>query len=249
MDKTDELSAEKPTIDQFVALARGRRSHRGFDKHRDVSDAHIRQMIEVARWAPSAANGQPWHFIVIRNDADREFNAKVFLRQYELKRETEMAARGQVKMPAANFRDAPVHILAVGDTRVNEAYPIMSVIERAERNFENGMNNATLSLMLAATCLGLVTQYVTAASSAYMAVMLKLHYGIPDRFEVSELIPVGWPIAEVKPSLRRPLESLIHYDRFDPANHIPDESFREQFLMRYTRLAGWGKSDAGKGAG
>ena len=35
-----------------------------------VPDRVITKMLRAARWAPSARNRQPWHFVVVRNGAD-----------------------------------------------------------------------------------------------------------------------------------------------------------------------------------
>src|SRR5713226_1540104 len=74
-------SAAHPTIEQLTALARDRRSVRGFQRDRDVPDALIRQIVEVARWAPSGGNGQPWEFVVVRDAAMRQRIADLFMKQ------------------------------------------------------------------------------------------------------------------------------------------------------------------------
>lgn len=50
-------------------LIKSRRSVREFGKA-PVSDALIEEAIDAARWAPSAANQQPCHWLVIRNAAE-----------------------------------------------------------------------------------------------------------------------------------------------------------------------------------
>ena len=46
-------------------------SPRAFDVAHDVSDAEVTALLEAARWAASAANTQPWRFLVTRRgDAD-----------------------------------------------------------------------------------------------------------------------------------------------------------------------------------
>ncbi|NIO09243.1 MAG: nitroreductase family protein, partial [Deltaproteobacteria bacterium] len=52
------------TIDELMELTKNRRSIRGFQKDRDVSDEVIRKILDIARWAPSGGNGQPWEFVV-----------------------------------------------------------------------------------------------------------------------------------------------------------------------------------------
>ncbi|NHJ14389.1 MAG: nitroreductase family protein [Candidatus Thorarchaeota archaeon] len=50
---------------------RNRRSYRGYlDK--DIEEYKIRAILEAGRWAPSASNKQPWHFIVVQSKEMRE---------------------------------------------------------------------------------------------------------------------------------------------------------------------------------
>ena len=44
-----------------------RRSIRKYKKGAEVSDEQIRSMLEAAMMAPSAANGRPWEFVVVRD--------------------------------------------------------------------------------------------------------------------------------------------------------------------------------------
>jgi nitroreductase len=52
--------------DDILALIRGRRSVRSYTSE-PVEEATLLQLIEAGRWAPSAANGQPWSFITVRS--------------------------------------------------------------------------------------------------------------------------------------------------------------------------------------
>jgi nitroreductase len=229
-----------PSVEEFIALARTRRSIRGYDPTRDVPDAVIEQIVEAARWAPSGGNGQPWHFVVVRDAADRAWNAELFLKQQEHKAEMERAARGQVRLTGAGFKNAPVHILVVGDPRVNESYPVRTRLEKSARHFYSGLANATLSLMFAARCLGLATQYVSDAGSPYMGTLMKVRYGIPDPLEVYELVPLGYPSTDVAPTPRRPIESMIHQGRFDPDKLLSDADMKH-WLWKDSRLGAYGK--------
>src|SRR5918912_2342767 len=132
-----------PAINQFLSLAHVRRSIRGYDPSRDVPDEYLEQLIEAARWAPSGGNGQPWHCVFIRDAADRAWNAELFLKQQEHKAEMERAARGHARLTGAGFKNAPVHILVVGDPRVNESYPIRTKLDKSARHFYSGLANAT----------------------------------------------------------------------------------------------------------
>ena len=52
-------------MDVFKAI-KGRRSVRAFTDE-PVSEEEINQLLDAARWAPSAGNIQPWEFIVVRD--------------------------------------------------------------------------------------------------------------------------------------------------------------------------------------
>ena len=50
----------------FMEIARARQSCRAYDEARAVEPEKITAMLEAARIAPSACNGQPYHFTVCR---------------------------------------------------------------------------------------------------------------------------------------------------------------------------------------
>ncbi len=56
-------------------LLRGRRSRRSFDE-RPVDGAALGRLFEAARWASSAANEQPWRFVIVRR-TDAEAHARL----------------------------------------------------------------------------------------------------------------------------------------------------------------------------
>ena len=56
----------------FMEIARARQSCRGYDDERAVEPEKITAMLESARLAPSACNGQPYHFTVCRGEAAKE---------------------------------------------------------------------------------------------------------------------------------------------------------------------------------
>ena len=54
--------------DALRILVERRRSIRGYDESREIADDMIKTVLDIARWAPSGGNGQPWEFIVVRDD-------------------------------------------------------------------------------------------------------------------------------------------------------------------------------------
>src|SRR5512136_1699028 len=89
-------------MDLFEAI-RTRRSIRKYDSSRDVEPQKIQTCLEAARWAPSASNKQPWHFIVIQKKETREKLAKLD--------------------PYGKFMtESPVVIIVLGDPQKHEKY-------------------------------------------------------------------------------------------------------------------------------
>ena len=228
------------SIDELYELAMNRRSIRGYQKDKDVPEKVIQKILEIARWAPSGGNGQPWEFIVIRDKETRDKIADLFLKQQEHKKEMEMAVRGDAKMTGAGFRNAPVHIVVLGDPRVNESYPIRTREEKSDSHFYTGLGNATLLIHLAATSLGLGSQYVSDASSPYMATMLKVLLGVPEPLKIYHLIPIGYPAGSVDPRPRRELDEIVHYEKYD-RNKFRNDKEMEKFIVTLTRRGSYGK--------
>ena len=56
----------------FMEIAQARQSCRSYDTEKDVEVEKIAAMLEAAQLAPSACNGQPYHFTVCRGKAAQE---------------------------------------------------------------------------------------------------------------------------------------------------------------------------------
>ena len=56
----------------FMEIAQTRQSCRAYDEARAVEAEKIHAMLEAAQLAPSACNGQPYHFTVCRGNAAQE---------------------------------------------------------------------------------------------------------------------------------------------------------------------------------
>jgi nitroreductase len=222
--------ADVLSTDAFLDLVRRRRSIRsGFLEDVPVPDAYIEQILEAARWAPSAGNSQPWEFIVIRDRETRDKIVELYKSQIREKVEMERAARGSGSFvdPGVDFRHAPVHIVVLGDPRTIDAYPVRTKLDKWESHFYSSLANGVLQMVLAAEVLGLNSIYISDVASPYLSVMLKALLGIPDPLRVYHLIPVGF--AKRSPTIdhpRRPLEELVHRERYDRAKFRNDDQLR-----------------------
>jgi nitroreductase len=233
-------------IDELQKLVEQRRSIRGYDESRDVPDETIQMILNCARWAPSGGNGQPWEFLIVRDRATRHKIADYYLKQLGQKREMDLAVRGTAKMTGDGFRRAPVYILILGDPRVKEAYPIRTKLEKAESHFITGLANATLLIHLAATSMGLASQYVSDANSPYMETMLKALLKIPEPLRIYHLVPIGYAKGNVAAPPRRQLNEMLHHEVYDMAKFRSDEQMAG-FVQTCTLQGAYGRRGGAEG--
>ncbi|RLG85405.1 MAG: nitroreductase [Thermoprotei archaeon] len=82
-----------------------RRSIRAY-KPEPISDEDLKKILEAARWAPSARNLQPWHFVVVKDPT--------------LKEKLVPACRGQ-----SFVRDAACVIVGLADTELSPKWAVV----------------------------------------------------------------------------------------------------------------------------
>ena len=73
----DTPIAERNEYMSFLELAQTRQSCRSYDETRPVEQEKLDAILEAARLAPSACNGQPYHFTVCRGETARQAAAAV----------------------------------------------------------------------------------------------------------------------------------------------------------------------------
>jgi nitroreductase len=79
------------------------------------------------------------------------------------------------------FKTAPVYILLCGDTRTQEGLPMSLRYESARMkvSFTSSLSNAFLYMHIAASALGLASQWVSSVAHPYAECMIKNLLGIP----------------------------------------------------------------------
>ena len=220
-------------IDQFLELARKRRSIRKF-KADPVPEEYIGKIVDAARWAMSGANGQPWEFIVVR---DKEVMRELYGAGAESERQTaqiEMTRTEEMRqpwyrklpdlIPASRFSEAPVIIAVLGDPRTAQATTLNRVTDRRWVVDEN-IANATQIIHLAVAACGLGSQWVTV--DRYFEELIKPILKVPPILRIFSLVPIGYPALEPKKPYRRDLEEIIHYDTYDMAKYRSHEAVQD----------------------
>ncbi|KAF1048898.1 oxygen-insensitive NAD(P)H nitroreductase [Xylophilus sp.] len=71
-----------PNPVSLVAFARARHAVKAYAAGQRLDDAQVRELIELARLAPSSVNSQPWHFTIAGDEAARARIAKATTGSY-----------------------------------------------------------------------------------------------------------------------------------------------------------------------
>ncbi|MFC2004747.1 nitroreductase family protein [Chloroflexota bacterium] len=221
--------------DSLLDLVKQRRSCRIF-KPAPIPDEYIDKIIEVARWAPSGANTQPWEFIVIREVEVKQKIAR-FIEEHRTLTHKMDLTRDPTRTTRPNpvDLDAPVLIILCGDPRTIEAYPVYTVYQRGQSNLDSSLASAFLYMHLAATTLGLGSRWISATRNFYIQCLIKNLLGIPKELEIYDTMAFGYPDSEPRPRLVRAKEEMVHYDLYDTTKFRTDEDVKA-FISSFSNL-------------
>ncbi len=160
-----------------------RKSVRKFTDEK-VPDEVIENLLKAGMQAPSSCNAQPWEFIVVTNDEDKDAISKMH----------------RFAKPAA----AASHlIITLGN--LNEAKVIGMI--------EQDLGACNENILLQATHEGLGAVWLGFHPIEDRTLKLKHYLNIPDYCIPFSVICVGYPAQEGEVKLRYD-ESKVHYDRF-----------------------------------
>ncbi len=183
----------------LFTVLRTRRTVRKFTSD-PVPERHLLKILNAARFAPSAGNQQPWKFLVIRNKEKRTQLKEKTLSWYMEKYGTEDESGGvrkKAKTMLENAFSAPIFIVVLVDT--TKRYPQYVAYDGAL---------AVASLMIAARALGYGTGFYT---TFFPEAKVKEFFGIPDRYALICVTPLGVPEEWPSPPPKRSLnEILLH---------------------------------------
>ena len=191
-----------------------------------VTDEEIMTCLRAAVQAPSGGNIQPWQFLVVTDPERKRAIGEVYRRSYARYEPALVRAmppfrddgdrvrwermRDSARHLAAHLGDAPALVLvlmpAISMTLTDEHGPLDVGTPFAS------VYPAVQNLMLAARGLGIGTTLTT---------VYRIHQdqvrticGVPDRYEVVALVPMGRPQGRFFQARRRPAETVTHWNRF-----------------------------------
>ena len=149
-----------------------------------VSDEKLRRVLEAARLAPSASNRQAWKFVVVKDTNKRK-------------------ALTQAANNQAFVGQAPIIIVAV-------ALMPERIMTCGVPSYAVDLAIAMEHIVLAAVDEGLGTCWVGAFSQENVRRIL----GIPDKYKVVTVMPMGYPAGKTAARPRKPIEEVVCYEKF-----------------------------------
>jgi nitroreductase len=160
-----------------------RRSIRKY-KPDGIPQADLDKIFESGRQAPSAANRQPWHFVVVRDK--------------ELKRKVAEACSGQNWLA-----DAHVILAGIGNPNASRG-------STGRLWYEVDVSIAMQNMILAATNLGYGTCWIGAFDEGQVKALLK----VPEEMRVVALTPIGVPDARPEARPRKDVNQVFSAEQY-----------------------------------
>lgn len=158
-------------------------------KDRMIPPDVLLKILEAARLAQSAANRQPWEFIVVTDKA--------------LKGRLMTEAHRPERPPVAHVGSAVAVIVCLGNPK--ECRPVGPF-----EGFLVDVSIAIENMALVAWELGVGSCWI----GAFDEEKVKNILGIPEELRVVSLLTLGYPDEAPRPKTRKSLEEIVHYERY-----------------------------------
>ncbi len=204
-------SMTSETLTAFTQLARHRRAIRRYEDQ-SVPPELLNQLLEIATWAPSAHNRQPWRFAVLEAPASKETLARAMGNRLRADRtadgDPDDAIERDVARSFSRITGAPVLIVVCMTMVDMDSYPDTRRSQAERTMAQQGVAMAAQSLWLAAHAAGLGACWLCAPLFVPELVVQTLN--LPPDWEPQGLLTLGWP-AEEKVMKRKPHPSIVQF--------------------------------------
>jgi nitroreductase len=212
-------------LERYAALRevlQRRSTARRFRAGAAVPREHYEMILDAARLAPSGANAQPWHYIVLTSPWTRRVIA-----DYLCDEERRQQKRG--KAAPIDYRaveTAPGAILVVADFRTTWAYPgLMDGTEldqsyhaQAERIILQSVAASTAAAHFAAAALGYESWWISLIGKTETVAALHPLLGVPEDLAITDLLLFGQSAAPTRRRWKKTLAEMTSWDQFDMEN-------------------------------
>ncbi len=206
----------------FAYIVKSRRSIRKFRTNR-VSREVICKIMDLARWAPSAHNSQPWRCIVIDDYLVKKKLAVAMGKAWfsDLARDGVPKDKAEeiIKLESCNrITQSPVVIIICLIMEDMHRYPDR---RRQKAEYIMGVQSVAAfiqTLLLSAHYYGLDTCWVCAPLFCKGFVRKVLR--IPKEMEPQAMITLGYAAEEVKPPSRKELDEICRFNYWGRAKEV-----------------------------
>ncbi|HKI93568.1 MAG TPA: nitroreductase family protein [Gaiellaceae bacterium] len=201
------------TPDELLSTTRAVRKR--LDLTRPVEQEVLEDCLRLAQQAPTASYSQNWHFVVVTDPEKRAALADLWRSVAGPYLERRPAENNQfvrigeaVRHLAEHLHEVPVHVIPCVHGRTEDK-PVAW-----QASIFGSIVPATWSFMLAARSRGLGSVWTTFHLMHERAAAEILEIPYEQVMQVA-LIPVAYTIGtEFKPGRRKPLETMVHWDRW-----------------------------------
>jgi nitroreductase len=156
---------------------------------KSIANSDLLRIVEAARLAQSAANRQPWQFIIVTDKATKE----------RLMAEAHRADRP----PVGHVGSAAAVIVCLGDPKTS----------RPVGPFEGYLVDLSIAIenmALASWDMGIGSCWI----GAFDEDKVKSIMGVPGELRVVSLLTLGYPDEAPKPKDRKTLEEIVYYEKY-----------------------------------
>ncbi len=197
---------------KLAKILRNRRSYKLQFENKKVDKNLIEECIELARWAPSAHNGQFWRYCIMEKDILREklinkMNEKL-KKDLQDDRKSNDFIEAKINKTRTNFFEAPILVLLCLDTIDLEKYPDS---ERTQNEFILGVQSISCSaiyFLLALEMKNLAACWYCAP--LFAKDLIKETLQLPESYIPMAFFTVGHPLKAVEAPPRTELKNIIY---------------------------------------
>jgi coenzyme F420-0:L-glutamate ligase/coenzyme F420-1:gamma-L-glutamate ligase len=202
-------------MSNIMDAVKQRRSIRKFQS-RSVSSETLRDILDAARFAPSAHNAQPWRFVVLTEMATKlslvEAMAVAWQRDLEKDGVTEKNRLELAKASVERIKNIPVLVLSCLTLHDMVQFPD-DERRKSERDLAvQSLAAAIQNMLLVAHSKGLGACWL--CSPIFCKNSVKDALKLPNEVEPQALIAIGYSAETREPPQRKPLENIAYLNNW-----------------------------------
>jgi len=195
-----------------------------------VDDDVVLRCIDLALKAPTGSNAQNWHWIVVRDPAVKAKLGRLLRQSWRIYGGLGRVVAGNdeqmrrvidaVQWQADHFEEIPVLVvpcLRGLTTRLLSMWPFIA------SSHYGSIYPAIQNFLLACRAEGVGAALTTLP--LWSMTLARRALGLPFDVQPCAVIPIGWPRGRYGPTTRKPVEKVVHFDRW--GNRRPASPTRE----------------------